>query len=111
MGGPSAFLGQFELAVLLAVAHLDAPYGMTVRRDIEARTGRDVSIGSVYITLARLKAKGLVADSGVPRDVASGARARRVFRLTAAGARSLAEAREIHRQLWAGVSLTPGRRP
>ena len=33
---------------------------MEVRREIEARTGRDASIGAVYATLDRLGTKGLV---------------------------------------------------
>jgi PadR family transcriptional regulator, regulatory protein PadR len=54
-------LGEFELYVMLALAHLgDAAYGITVRREIEARTGRTVAIGAVYATLARLEEKGLV---------------------------------------------------
>jgi hypothetical protein len=31
---------------------------MTVRREIEERTGRNISIGAVYTTLERLQAKG-----------------------------------------------------
>lgn len=74
MGGGS-FIGEFEQVVLLAVARLDEAYGMTVRREIERQTGRDVSIGSVYITLDRLLAKGYVADHpGDPTPPVAGAR-------------------------------------
>jgi ABC-type lipoprotein release transport system permease subunit len=41
-----AFLGKFEQIILLAVVRLkDAAYGITIRDEIEACTGRDVSIG------------------------------------------------------------------
>ena len=45
-------LGEFEQLVLLAVVRLgpDA-YGATVRREIEERAGRNVSISAVYTTL------------------------------------------------------------
>ena len=45
------FLGAFEEIVLLALVHLgDNAYGMTIRREIEDRSGRrrTVSIGAVY---------------------------------------------------------------
>ena len=55
------FLGEFEQLVLIALLRLgDEAYGMAVRREIEARAGRDVSIGAVYATLDRLESKGLV---------------------------------------------------
>ena len=55
------FLGEFEQLVLLALLRLgDEAYGMTVRREIEERAARDVSIGAVYATLDRLEEKGLV---------------------------------------------------
>ena len=46
---------------MLALAHQgDDAYGVTIRREIEARTGRTMAIGAVYATLARLEEKGLV---------------------------------------------------
>jgi len=51
------YLGEFEQIVLLALIRLRRnAYGMTVRREIEQRTGRKVSIGAVYATLERLQA-------------------------------------------------------
>ncbi|HIF22276.1 MAG TPA: PadR family transcriptional regulator, partial [Gemmatimonadetes bacterium] len=45
MGG-DGFLGAFEELVLLAVGRGGGDaYGMTVRREIQERTGRDVTIG------------------------------------------------------------------
>ena len=48
---------------MLAVVHAGAEaFGMSVRREIESRTGRDVAIGAVYATLDRLEAKRLIAS-------------------------------------------------
>ena len=57
------YLGEFEQIVLLAVRHLgpDA-YGVTIRQEIEARTGRKVSHGAIYPTMDRLEAKGYVSS-------------------------------------------------
>ena len=50
--------------MLLALVRLEAnAYGMTVRREIEDRTGRNLSIGAVYATLDRLESKGYVSSS------------------------------------------------
>ena len=55
------YLGEFELFVMLALAQLGADaYGISIRQEIERRTGRDVAIGAVYATLDRLEQKSLV---------------------------------------------------
>lgn len=77
-------------------------YGMNVRREIEAVTGRDLTIGSVYATLDRLEAKGLVSSSRTaPAEQVS----RRIFLVTALGAGSLALTRDTRDRLWTGVKL------
>jgi DNA-binding PadR family transcriptional regulator len=105
MTGPS--LGPLELTVLLAVARLgDGAYGLAIRRDLAARTRRDYSVGTIYTTLARLEAKGLVASYTTDPLPVRGGRARREFRLTAPGARALDEARRLTASVWGGVAPT-----
>ena len=95
-------LGAFEEHVMLAVLHArDEAYGMNVRREIEARTDREISIGAVYATLDRLEAKGLVSSDRVPGVGGS----RRVFGVTPAGTRALVETRAMRDRLWAGVMI------
>mgnify|MGYP002623251148 FL=1 len=101
--GSDGLLGSFEEQVLLSVARdRGDAYGMRVRRDIEARTGRDVSIGAVYSTLDRLEKKGLV--SSALRDGADGrGRAQRFFRIEPAGAEALRTSLAHHRSMWEGL--------
>jgi PadR family transcriptional regulator PadR len=95
-------LGVFEEQVLVAVLRTrDEAYGMTVRREIERVTGRDLAIGAVYATLDRLEAKGLVASSRTH----DGGPSRRLFEVSPAGARALAETRAMRERLWQGVDL------
>ena len=48
-------LGEFEQMVMLALIHLEGgAYGVTIRREIQSRTDRQVAIGAVYATLERL---------------------------------------------------------
>jgi PadR family transcriptional regulator PadR len=98
---PIETLGSFEELVLLGVLRtgLEA-YGMAVRRELEAATGRELAIGAVYATLDRLEAKGLV-DSTRGRDEA----ARRLFTVTPAGLRALAETRAARERVWQGIDL------
>jgi PadR family transcriptional regulator PadR len=99
---PEAPLGTFEEQVMVAVLRTtDAAYGMTVRREIESVTGREVAVGAVYATLDRLEAKRLVTSKRTTVDGVS----RRLFAVTSTGARMLAESRAMRDLLWKGVDL------
>lgn len=98
---PDAPLGTFEEQVMVAVLRTrDEAYGMSVRRELERVTGRDVTIGAVYATLDRLEAKGLVDSERTP-----GVGSRRVFSVTPRGAAALADTRSMRERLWNGVDL------
>jgi PadR family transcriptional regulator PadR len=95
-------LGAFEEQVILAVVHAGADaFGMSVRREIESRTGRDVAIGAVYATLDRLEAKRLISSV---RSKITGT-SRRIFRVTTAGTRALMATRAMRDCLWRGIDL------
>ena len=96
-------LGTFEEQVMLAVLRTASDaYGMTVRREIEEVTGREIAVGAVYATLDRLEAKRLVTS----RRAAVDGMSRRLFAVTPAGARALAETRSMRERLWKGVVLS-----
>jgi PadR family transcriptional regulator, regulatory protein PadR len=100
------FLGEFEHVVLLAVWRLgDAAYGMSVRREIADRTGRDVSIGAVYATLDRLAAKGLVTSALSDPTPERGGRAKRSFRLTGAGVDAVNRTRQELENMLEGLEF------
>jgi PadR family transcriptional regulator PadR len=83
-------LGPLEHIVLLALVRLEAnAYGMTVRREIEKRTGRNISIGAVYATLERLESKGYASSFTGEPTAERGGRAKRLFRIEADGERAL----------------------
>ena len=98
-------LGSLEHIILLALLRLDgSAHGMMVRREIEERTGRDVSIGAVYATLERLETKGYVSSSIGEPTAERGGRAKRLFRLQAAGRRALQVSEQTIRNMTAGLS-------
>ena len=88
---------------MLAVVRTGAEaYGMGVRRELEAVTGRAITIGSVYATLDRLEAKGFVSSE---RANGEDAVSRRIFSVTPLGVKSLELTRETRDRLWLGVRL------
>ena len=96
-------LGTFEEQVLVAILRTDPEsFGMSVRREIENVTGREVTIGAVYATLDRLDAKRLVRSY---RANAEDGREKRMFALTRAGAVALAESKAMRERLWRGVNV------
>jgi DNA-binding PadR family transcriptional regulator len=97
-------LGPLEHIILLALAHLDGgAHGMIVRREIEERTGRNISIGAVYATLERLEAKGYVSSFAGEPTPERGGRAKRLFRVEAAGKRALKVSEQTIRSMRAGL--------
>lgn len=83
-------LGSFEQLVLLALVRMkDEAYGMSVRRELEERTERTVSLGAVYATLDRLEQKGYVTASHGGANVARQGRTRRYFQITATGSQAV----------------------
>ena len=97
-------LGEFEQMVLLALVRLGPEaYGATVRREIELRARREVSISAVYTTLERLEQKGLVRSRIGEPTPERGGRRRRHFELLPLGARSLRDARDALAGMTAGI--------
>ena len=86
-------LGDFEQLVMLALIRIgEGAYGMIVRREIEDRTGREVSLGAIYATLDRLEGKGLVRSTLGQAGQARRGRAKRFFTVEAAGLEALRRA-------------------
>lgn len=100
------FHGEFEQLVLLAVIRLgDEAYGTTIRREIEGRTDRRVTVGALYTALDRLERKGFLrARLGDPTPQRGG-RAKRFYRVSIAGRAELARARIALASMWDGVEL------
>ena len=89
MSRPPEILGEFEQLVLFALFRLgDDAYGATIRREIETRTGRELAISAVYVTLDRLETKGLVKSRVGDPSPTRGGRRRKHFALLQPGRRA-----------------------
>jgi len=95
------YLGQFELMVLLAVMSTgEDAYGVPIARELEAASGREVGLGSVYAALARLEEKSLVSSRTGDPTPERGGRAKQYFKLTSDGRKAVRDARRTFTRLW-----------
>jgi PadR family transcriptional regulator PadR len=102
-------LGEFEQLVLLGVLHGgDDAYGVPVWREIQDRTGRTASLAAVYKTLDRLEAKGIVRSHLGAPTAERGGRAKRVYRVTPSGLRTLRASIQGLRRMTAGLDEVLG---
>ena len=105
------YLGNFELMVMLVLVRLgEKAYGVPIAHEIEAKSGREVSLGSIYATLDRLETKGLVCSQVGEPTPERGGRAKKYFSVTAKGMREVRETQRVLKQLWQGLRQLEGRR-
>jgi len=96
-----AYLSEFELMALLTVLQLgDEAYGVPICEELSKLRGREVAVGSVYAALDRMELKGLVISELGASTPERGGKAKRYFRVTEEGLRSLHETRRVLTRLW-----------
>jgi PadR family transcriptional regulator, regulatory protein PadR len=98
-------IGDFEQLILFALVRLGSDaYGVTIRHEIENRTGRSISPGALYTALDRLETRGLVSSRlGDPTPERGGKR-KRLYTLQPAGERALARVYESLRLMASGMA-------
>lgn len=104
----TAFLGEFEQTVLLAVLRLkEDAYGLRVGDEIEQVTGRRPSSGALYTTLDRLERKAYLTST-LEDHAGRAGRPRRYFALTPEALAALRRSRQALLKLWAGQAVLDG---
>ena len=105
-------LGQFEQLVLAAVLALDGDaYGVTIHERVEELAApKTIGLGAVYVTLDRLEDKGFVSSWMSDPTAERGGRAKRHYRLEAAGQRALQESAVTAKRMVDLVSRSLGTR-
>jgi PadR family transcriptional regulator PadR len=98
-------VGDFEQLILFALVRLGADaYGVTIRLDIEARTGRTISAGALYTALDRLERRGFVASRLGEPTAERGGKRKRLYTLQPAGGRVVARVHDSLQQMTTGLS-------
>jgi PadR family transcriptional regulator, regulatory protein PadR len=94
-------LGEFEEIVLLTVGILyDEAYGVSIKKEIEARLRRNVSVGALQTALKRLEEKGYVKSREGEATEERAGRPKKYFEMTAYGKKALAYTKETRDDLW-----------
>jgi PadR family transcriptional regulator, regulatory protein PadR len=97
-------LGEFEEIVLLTVAVLhNEAYGVSVKKEIEVRVHRNVSVGALQTALQRLEEKGYLQSREGETTSDRAGRPRKYFAVTALGKKALEHTRNIREELWHSI--------
>ncbi len=98
------FLGEFEEIVLLVVAACNTEaYGVAVWEEVQAQTGRNLTMSAVHATLYRLEEKGFLVTQLGGATAERGGRRKRFFSLTAPGIQALRDIELLRRSLWGAI--------
>jgi DNA-binding PadR family transcriptional regulator len=97
-------LGEFEEIVMLTVAILyKEAYGVSIKKEIENRLGRGVSVGALQTALRRLEDKGFLHSHEGESTAERAGRPRRYFNVTALGKRAMEHTMETRKRLWDAI--------
>ena len=93
-------LGNFEQMVLTAVMRLgEEAYGVSINGKVGEIAGRPTNLGSVYVTLDRLEAKGYVSSKLTEPVPERGGQPKRFYYMKAEGIRALDESMQASRRV------------
>jgi DNA-binding PadR family transcriptional regulator len=97
-------LGEFEEIVILTIGILykDA-YGVSIKKEIESRLSRNVSMGALHTALVRLEDKGYIKSfNGESTDERAG-RPKKYFQITALGKKAMEHTKDTRNKLWEAI--------
>jgi len=97
-------LGEFEEIVILTIGVLfkDA-YGVSIKKEIESRLSRNVSMGALHTALKRLEDKGYIkSHTGEATEERAG-RPKIYFQITALGKKAMEYTKETRNDLWRSI--------
>jgi PadR family transcriptional regulator PadR len=99
----SPIIGEFEQLVLLALLRLgNGAYGAAILRELRERTGREIAIGALYMTLGRLEAKKMICSYAGEPTPQRGGRRRKHYLMDTAGQQALGRAYRTFRSMSQG---------
>lgn len=97
-------LGEFEEIVMLTVGVLySEAYGVSIKKEIETRLSRNVSVGALQTALKRLEDKGYLRSHDGESTEERAGRPKKYFQITALGKRALEHTRSTREELWNSI--------
>lgn len=97
-------LGEFEEVVILTIAILyKEAYGVAIKKEIETRLARNVSMGAMHTALVRLEDKGYIKSLPGEETEERMGRPRRYYQITALGKKAMEYSKETRNALWSAI--------
>ena len=97
-------LGEFEEVVMLTVGVLyKEAYGVSIKKEIEARLSRGVSVGALQTALKRLEDKGYLKSYDGEATEERAGRPKKYFEITALGKKALEHMKNTRDELWSSI--------
>jgi len=97
-------LGEFEEIVILTIGILyQQAYGVSIKKEIESRLKRKVSMGALHTALVRLEDKGYIKSSDGETSDERANRKKKYFQITALGKKAMAYSKETRNELWNAI--------
>ena len=97
-------LGEFEEVVMLTVGILyNEAYGVSIKKEIESRLSRKVSVGALQSALKRLEDKGYLKSHEGEGTEARAGRPKRYFTITAYGKKAMEYTKSTRDELWKAI--------
>lgn len=97
-------LGEFEEIVILTVAILNNDaYGVSIKKEIENRLNRSVSVGALQTALKRMEDKGYLKSREGEGTQERAGRPKRYYQVTAFGKKAMEYTRDTRNELWKAI--------
>ena len=97
-------LGEFEEVVMLTVGILfEDAYGVSIKKEIETRLSRNVSVGALHTALKRLVDKGYLKSRDGEATEERAGRPKKYFQITALGKKAMEHTKSTRDELWKAV--------
>ena len=97
-------LGEFEEVVMLTVGILyNEAYGVSIKKDIEERLSRKVSVGALQTALKRLEDKGYLRSHEGEATQERAGRPKLYFQITALGKKAMEHTKSTRDELWSAI--------
>ena len=97
-------LGEFEEVVMLTVGVLyKEAYGVSIKKEIETRLTRNVSVGALQTALKRLEDKGYLKSYDGESTEERAGRPKKYFQITALGKKAMEYSKSTRDELWSAI--------
>ena len=97
-------LGEFEEIVMLTVAILyEDAYGVSIKKEIESRLSRNVSVGALQSALKRLEDKNYLQSQDKNATQERAGRPKRYYKITSLGKEAMEYTKTTRNSLWDAI--------